>query len=93
MPCCRTWYIPHLNIPSPVGLPAEQVGVTQQAPGATWAALLGGHALLPDMMFPTVNRFNPANGPLLPSPKGAPPAPSTLPCRRLSLIQIETPDL
>lgn len=44
---------------------------SQQAPGATWAALLGGHALLPDMLFPTVNRFNPANGPLLASPKGA----------------------
>jgi len=42
-----------------------------QTAGASWAALLGGHALLPDMMFPTVNRFNPANGPLLPSPKGA----------------------
>ncbi|KAK9840619.1 hypothetical protein WJX81_004670 [Elliptochloris bilobata] len=41
-----------------------------QVQGATWAALLGGHALLPDMMFPTVNRFNPANGPLLASPKG-----------------------
>ena len=45
--------------------------VPQQAPGATWAALLGGHALLPDMLFPTVNRFKPANGPLRALPKGA----------------------
>jgi len=29
-------------------------------------SLLGGKALLPDMMFPAVNRFNPRNVPLNP---------------------------
>lgn len=35
------------------------------------AARLNQQALLPDMMFPTVNRFNPYNGRPLPTTNGA----------------------
>lgn len=37
----------------------------------TLAARLNQQALLPDMMFPTVNRFNPNNGRPLPTTNGA----------------------
>ncbi len=39
---------------------------------ATLAARLAQQALLPDMMFPTVNRFNPNNGRPLPTANGVP---------------------
>lgn len=43
-----------------------------QGPNAvTLAARLNQQALLPDMMFPTVNRFNPNNGQPLPTANGA----------------------
>ena len=42
----------------------------QGATGLTLAARLNQQALLPDMMFPTVNRFNPDNGQPLPTANG-----------------------
>ena len=42
----------------------------QGASGLTLAARLNQQALLPDMMFPTVNRFNPDNGQPLPTSNG-----------------------
>ena len=43
------------------------------ATGATPVALRYGHAPLPDVMLPTVNRSNPDNAALPPSPSGACP--------------------
>lgn len=45
----------------------------QGASGLTLAARLNQQALLPDMMFPTVNRFNPDNGQPLPTSNGETP--------------------
>ena len=45
------------------------------ATGLTLAARLNQQALLPDMMFPTVNRFNPDNGQPLPTSNGKLPPP------------------
>jgi hypothetical protein len=46
----------------------------QGASGLTLAARLNQQALLPDMMFPTVNRFNPDNGQPLPTSNGETPS-------------------
>ena len=45
----------------------------QGASGLTLAARLNQQALLPDMMFPLVNRFNPNNGQPLPTSNGEAP--------------------
>ena len=45
----------------------------QGASGLTLAARLNQQALLPDMMFPLVNRFNPNNGQPLPTSNGGAP--------------------
>lgn len=45
-------------------------GGLQGANAVTLAARLNQKALLPDMMFPTVNRFNPNNGRPLPTVNG-----------------------
>jgi hypothetical protein len=45
-------------------------GGVQGANAVTLAARLNQKALLPDMMFPTVNRFNPNNGRPLPTVNG-----------------------
>ena len=45
----------------------------QGASGLTLAARLNQQALLPDMMFPLVNRFNPNNGQPLPTSNGESP--------------------
>ena len=52
----------------------------QGASGLTLAARLNQQALLPDMMFPTVNRFNPNNGQPLPISNGGLPACSGVFC-------------
>lgn len=52
----------------------------QGASGLTLAARLNQQALLPDMMFPTVNRFNPDNGQPLPVSNGGLLACSAVSC-------------
>ena len=54
-----------------VGLSQRLYCSWQGANAVTLAARLNQQALLPDMMFPTVNRFNPNNGRPLPITNGA----------------------
>jgi hypothetical protein len=59
----------------------SQPSHTVQGPSVlTLAARLNQQALLPDMMFPTVNRFNPDNGQPLPTSNGDIPRFSGQPC-------------